>query len=60
MLQIVLPPGPRLGDMVVEATGVSKGFGDRLLIESLDFRLPPGSASRPSGPMAPARRRCSA
>jgi energy-dependent translational throttle protein EttA len=40
--QIVLPPGPRLGDLVVEATEVSKAFGDQLLIESLDFRLPPG------------------
>src|ERR1700726_269749 len=40
--QIVLPPGPRLGDLVVEAKGVSKAFGDHLLIESLDFRLPPG------------------
>ena len=40
--QIVLPPGPRLGDLVVEATGVAKAFGDRLLIEALDFRLPPG------------------
>jgi ATP-binding cassette ChvD family protein len=48
--QIVLPPGPRLGDMVVEAHGVSKGFGDRLLIESLDFRLPPGGIVGVIGP----------
>jgi energy-dependent translational throttle protein EttA len=40
--QIVLPPGPRLGDLVIEAEQVRKGFGDRLLIEALDFRLPPG------------------
>ena len=40
--QIVLPPGPRLGDLVIEARHAHKGFGDRLLIEALDFRLPPG------------------
>jgi sulfate-transporting ATPase len=48
--QIVLPPGPRLGDLVVEANGVSKAFGDRLLIESLDFRLPPGGIVGIIGP----------
>ena len=48
--QIVLPPGPRLGDLVVEATGVSKAFGDRLLIEALDFRLPPGGIVGVIGP----------
>src|SRR5437870_3632429 len=40
--QIVLPPGPRLGDLVVEADKVRKGFGNHLLIEELSFRLPPG------------------
>ena len=48
--QIVLPPGPRLGDLVVEASGVSKAFGDRLLIEALDFRLPPGGIVGIIGP----------
>jgi sulfate-transporting ATPase len=48
--QIVLPPGPRLGDLVVEAQGVSKAFGDNLLIESLDFRLPPGGIVGIIGP----------
>jgi ATP-binding cassette ChvD family protein len=48
--QIVLPPGPRLGDLVVEAQGVSKAFGDRLLIEALDFRLPPGGIVGVIGP----------
>jgi energy-dependent translational throttle protein EttA len=48
--QIVLPPGPRLGDLVVEASGVSKAFGDRLLIEALDFRLPPGGIVGIVGP----------
>src|SRR6058998_560261 len=40
--QIVLPPGPRLGDLVVEADKLRKGFGNHLLIEELSFRLPPG------------------
>ncbi|MCB9943961.1 MAG: energy-dependent translational throttle protein EttA [Geminicoccaceae bacterium] len=40
--QIMIPAGPRLGGNVVEFDGVSKGFGDRLLIEDLSFRLPPG------------------
>jgi ATP-binding cassette ChvD family protein len=37
-----IPPGPRLGDLVVEARNLRKGFGDRLLIDDLSFRLPPG------------------
>ena len=40
--QIHIPPGPRLGDVVVEATALRKGHGDRLLIDSLDFNLPRG------------------
>jgi ATP-binding cassette ChvD family protein len=48
--QIVLPPGPRLGDLVVEAKGVRKGFGNHLLIEDLDFRLPPGGIVGIIGP----------
>ena len=40
-VQIHIPPGPRLGDKVIEADGVRKGFGDRLLIEDLSFSLPP-------------------
>ena len=40
--QIVIPPGPRLGDVVIAARGVSKGYGDRLLIDNLNFTLPPG------------------
>jgi energy-dependent translational throttle protein EttA len=48
--QIVLPSGPRLGDLVITAEGVSKGFGDRLLIERLDFRLPPGGIVGVIGP----------
>ncbi|HEV8014582.1 MAG TPA: energy-dependent translational throttle protein EttA [Stellaceae bacterium] len=41
-VQIVLPPGPRLGDLVIEAEQIAKAYGDRLLIENLSFRLPPG------------------
>ena len=37
-----IPPGPRLGDLVVEAKNLRKGYGDRLLIEDLSFKLPPG------------------
>ena len=48
--QIVLPPGPRLGDLVVEAAHVRKGFGNHLLIEDLNFRLPPGGIVGIIGP----------
>jgi ATPase subunit of ABC transporter with duplicated ATPase domains len=40
--QIVIPPGERLGDVVIEVDGLKKGFGDRLLIDDLSFKLPPG------------------
>jgi sulfate-transporting ATPase len=40
-VEIHIPPGPRLGDVVIESKGVSKGFGDRLLFEDLTFSLPP-------------------
>ena len=39
-LEIAIPPGPRLGDTVIEVEGLRKGFGDRLLIEDLSFSLP--------------------
>lgn len=39
-LELFIPPGPRLGDKVIEAHGVSKAFGDKLLYENLDFKLP--------------------
>jgi ATP-binding cassette ChvD family protein len=41
-LELAIPPGPRLGDLVVEATEMRKGYGDRLLIDGLDFSLPRG------------------
>jgi energy-dependent translational throttle protein EttA len=40
--QIMIPAGPRLGDVVIEAQHLKKGYGDRLLIDDLEFRLPPG------------------
>jgi ATP-binding cassette ChvD family protein len=49
-LEITIPPGARLGDVVVEATAVSKGFGDVLLIEDLSFLLPPGGIVGVIGP----------
>jgi ATP-binding cassette ChvD family protein len=48
--QIVIPAGPRLGDHVIEAKGISKGFGDRLLIDNLSFNLPPGGIVGVIGP----------
>ena len=49
-VEIYIPPGPRLGDVVVEAENCSKGFGDRLLIEDLTFDLPPGGIVGVIGP----------
>ena len=49
-VELVIPPGPRLGDQVVEAAGVTKGFGDRLLIDDLSFLLPPGGIVGVIGP----------
>ena len=48
--QIVIPAGPRLGDHVITAEGISKGFGDRLLIDNLSFNLPPGGIVGVIGP----------
>ena len=48
--QIVIPAGPRLGDHVITAEKISKGFGDRLLIDDLSFRLPPGGIVGVIGP----------
>ncbi len=49
-IQIHIPAGPRLGDVVVEADGLRKGFGDRLLIEDLTFKLPRGGIVGVIGP----------
>ena len=48
--QIQIPPGPRLGDVVIEAEGLTKAFGDKLLFEDLTFRLPPGAIVGVIGP----------
>ena len=49
-LEIQIPPGPRLGDMVVEATNLGKSYGDRLIFENVNFRLPPGGIVGIIGP----------
>ncbi len=49
-LEIYIPPGPRLGDVVIECKGVSKGYQDRLLIDKLDASLPPGGIIGVIGP----------
>ncbi len=49
-LEIFIPPGPRLGKVVMEAEGVSKSYGDRLLFEGLSFTLPPGGIIGIIGP----------
>ena len=41
-VEIAIPPGPRLGDVVIQAEGLTKGFGEQLLIDDLSFSLPPG------------------
>lgn len=49
-LEIYIPPGPRLGNVVIEATGVSKSYGDLVLFEELTFSLPPGGIVGVVGP----------
>lgn len=49
-LEIFIPPGERLGDLVIEAHGVSKAYGDKLLFEDLEFSLPPGGIVGVIGP----------
>jgi ATP-binding cassette ChvD family protein len=49
-LEIYIPPGPRLGNVVVEADHVRKAFGDNLLIDEMEFRLPPGGIVGIIGP----------
>ena len=47
---IVIPPGPRLGNLVIEAEDLNKGYGDNMLIEGLNFKLPPGGIVGVIGP----------
>ena len=49
-LEIFIPPGPRLGQMVIEAEQVSKSYGDHLLVEDMSFHLPPGGIVGVIGP----------
>jgi len=49
-LEIYIPPGPRLGDVVIEFNGVSKGYADKLLMEDVTFALPPGGVIGVIGP----------
>jgi ATP-binding cassette ChvD family protein len=49
-LEIYIPPGPRLGDVVIRSEGLSKAFGDKLLMDSVDFSLPPGGIVGIIGP----------
>jgi energy-dependent translational throttle protein EttA len=49
-IEIFIPPGPRLGNLVIEAKNVSKGFGDRVLMEDVNFSLPPGGIVGIIGP----------
>jgi ATP-binding cassette ChvD family protein len=49
-LELFIPPGPRLGDVVIEAEHVSKAFDERLLVEDMNFRLPPGGIVGVIGP----------
>ncbi|MCH8308227.1 MAG: energy-dependent translational throttle protein EttA [Proteobacteria bacterium] len=48
--EIYIPPGPRLGDLVIEVKSLKKGFGDRLLMDNLSFTLPPGGIAGIIGP----------
>ncbi len=49
-MEIYIPPGPRLGDLVIEATDIAKAFGDKLLYENLSFNLPKGGIVGVIGP----------
>jgi len=49
-LEIFIPPGPRLGDVVIETKNLSKAYGDRLLMENLTFSVPPGAIAGIIGP----------
>ena len=49
-LEIYIPPGPRLGDVVIESRNVTKSYGDRILMENLSFSLPPGGIVGIIGP----------
>ena len=56
-LELRIPPGPRLGDVVYEAKDIRKGFGERLLVDDLSFLMPPGAIVGIIDRMERARRR---
>lgn len=58
-LEIFIPNGPRLGNKVIEAHGVAKAFGDKLLFDNLDFVLPPNGIVGVIGPNGAGKPRCS-
>jgi sulfate-transporting ATPase len=57
--EIFIPVGERLGDKVIEFTDVTKGFGDKLLMDKVNFSIPPAPSSASSAPTAPVNRPCS-
>ncbi len=57
--QIIVPPGPRLGDLVINVEGLKKGFEDRLLIDDLNFNLPAGGIVGVIGPNGAGKSTCS-
>ena len=59
-IELYIPPGPRLGTNVIKAQGVSKSFGDKLLYEDLNFKLPPAGIVGIIGPNGAVKQLCSA
>ena len=57
-LELYIPPGPRLGNNVIDAEGVSKAYGDKLLYENLNFKLPPAGIVGVIGPNGAGKQHC--
>ncbi len=57
-LEIYIPPGPRLGNVVIEAKDVAKAYGENLLFENMNFMLPPGGIIGVIGPNGAGKPRC--
>jgi len=49
-MEIYIPPGPRLGDLVIESESINKAYGDKILFENLSFKLPAGGIVGAIGP----------
>jgi len=58
-MEIYIPPGPRLGNVVIESRHVAKSFGDILLCDDMSFMLPPAASLESSDPTAQGRPRSS-